>query len=423
LTVYNLRNKEQFRLPSGEGEVRVAFSPRATLLAIASRTGSRRASFTPATTQDQYRVQLWDVTTRKLQWEQDFSGFAINGLSFSDDGQRLVVGCGRTRSRDALGEISIWRVSDGVKLAGWAGGSIGAGTSVSWFAATRDASAAAVITFPNRLSVIDLTTGQERWSAPATDERPQRLAFSPDGRVLASGAAFTDTDIRLWDAATGRDLGRLQGQRGFTSGLEFLADGRHLVSCSGDQTLRLWDLETRTQMRAFRGHKTEVHSLAISADQQTLFSGCKDGSAYVWDLNSQHNAATSGTISERFLAWAFADGSDAIVTVDGDGQVKLRQGREFQEEIPLLELGRDGVSGADPVFDRKRPLLAVVTATRKVQVWDWRHRRLVREWAENSEQGARQSRGVPRAFSADGSTLLVAPPLTETGAEKLLYRE
>jgi serine/threonine protein kinase/WD40 repeat protein len=396
--VYHLQTREIIRVPV-EKAYRVAFSPREPLLAIAIELGT--AGNAPPANQ----VLLWDVNTREVVRELRLAGFC-NGLSFSEDGQTLVTGSG-SLSLNALGEVALWRVADGSKLAAWAAG-LASGwswTGCAWFAATRDTSAAAIATAVNKVGVIDLKTGRERWSAVATDDSLRCLAFSADGRVLASGAGVMDAVIRLWDAETGKSLGQLEGQRGWTSGLAFLPDGKHLVSSSADQTLRLWDLEKHSVVRVFRGHKLEVHALALAADQAMLLSGGKDGSVLLWNAANEQRPSATGVLPKVFNTWDFAEGGNAIVTVGSDGQVMRRQGRMFEGESPLLELGvlPSNTAGFVGVMAPKRPLLAVVNAAEKIQVWDWERRRLVHEWEAGTGTGLK----LPRVFSPDGTKLFV----------------
>jgi WD40 repeat protein len=74
------------------------------------------------------------------------------------------------------------------------------------------------------------------------------FAFSPDGRILACN--LNSQTIFLWDALTGKSLGKLEGHRGEVCSLCFTLNGRYLISGSSDTTILVWDYRSQLPRRA-----------------------------------------------------------------------------------------------------------------------------------------------------------------------------
>ena len=91
---------------------------------------------------------------------------------------------------------------------------------------------------------------------PEQPNRGEAVAFSPDGKTIASesqegSSPFGPVIIKLWDVTTGRELRRLAGHQNRVSSLVFSADGKWLASGSWDRTVKLWDVNSGDQIRSF----------------------------------------------------------------------------------------------------------------------------------------------------------------------------
>jgi WD40 repeat protein len=126
----------------------------------------------------------------------------------------------------------------------------------------------------------DVPTCEPRLTLQRAGDKVLSLAFSPDGKTLASGHEQT---IRLWDLATGMERATLESQKpcwwAFT--LAFSPDGKTLAS-AGLGTIKLWDLPTGMERATLRG---DGSSLAFSPDGKVLASlGGDSDLAIVWEV-------------------------------------------------------------------------------------------------------------------------------------------
>ncbi len=359
LLVWDLATREQVAaLAPGQGGIWAAFSPTEPLLVFASTSSVPPADGgTPPTT-----LHFWNTATRQMMAEYPLGG-VCRGLAFSGDGQTLVTSAHLDANGDRL--ITRWRVSDGAKLAVYPSTQNRLGV-VTGFVASADLRVAAYGSEDGMVRVVDLRDGHDLWATRVTRNVVTNVAFSPDGKTLATAAGWEESDIRLWDVATGAELGRLEGHGAWVSAIVFWPDGTKLASSSADQTIRIWDLASRRCVDVLRGHRQEVWRLALLPDGRTLVSGSKDGEVCFWDASMLHPRQERITWSEPVTNWRFAADNRSIITLNQSGQVAQWTGPAYGQKEILFEVGPNDAAQFSPAARQ----LAVRLPGDEIGVWD-----------------------------------------------------
>jgi WD40 repeat protein len=176
-------------------------------------------------------LRLWDLQTGKVAREFA-AGEQLTTPSFSPDGTMLAVG--RTNAV-RVHDLATGQVLNIITL----------GDSAIAAAFSPDGRSLAVST--KRGTVLwELATGAQRLHIPEKHESCNwRLALSPDGRLLAAGRPDLARPLRVWDLATGEEIGPFVGHRGFIYAVAFSPDGRRLATGGDDTTALVWELGTR----------------------------------------------------------------------------------------------------------------------------------------------------------------------------------
>jgi RNA polymerase sigma factor (sigma-70 family) len=239
----------------------LAFSPDGKWVAVAGggATGANASGGT---------IALYDRATGELRRELRGHLTAVVELTFAPDSQTLFsrgqVHFG-LRSGDPGDDerkhVRAWDVATGKQRR-----SIGDGSYPNAMTLAPDGRTVAVVGRSERtVFLLEALTGGQRGEVTADKNNMTfEVAFSPDGRTLAT--ADMGGAVRLWELPSCREIGRLEGHRGWVQTVAFSPDGTRLVSGGLDTTGLVWDVSRFTKRPAKAAALTEAELEACWED-------------------------------------------------------------------------------------------------------------------------------------------------------------
>ena len=287
-------------------------------------------------------------------------------------------------------------------------------------AVSRDGRQLAAGGWDAKARLFDRETGKVLHVLSHGGEYVHAVAFSPDGRSLATGSNDPAGYVQLWDCQTGQRIKVFTGHDDAVLSVAFSNAGSRLLTSSYDKTARLWDVESGTEIRAFRGHTWWVWSAAFSRDDKQIVTAGQDATAIVWETESgkRLSPAFRGHRGPIYSATFSPDGRE-VVTGGYDHRILIWNPRDIEPES-FKNLTRDGGTVVpDPKYhaldghaDAVRSvafaagtgasLLVSAGQDNTVRVWDFANRRPVK--AFRGHGGSVQAATI----LADGKAVLSA---------------
>lgn len=184
--------------------------------------------------------------------------------------------------------------------------------------------------------------------------RVNALAFSPDGKLLATGSGEPSRSgqLKIWDAQTGKLVREIsKAHKDSVLSLDFSSDGKLLASGAADRAVRIWNVTDGSLVRSLEAHSNHVLAVSFRYDMRRLASASADNSVKVWDLKTADVLKTFADFTKEVNGLRYLGHGDQLLACSGAPIVKtikdaggdVRSKTEgFTKFVTACAVSRDG---------------------------------------------------------------------------------
>jgi WD40 repeat protein len=306
-------------------------------------------------------------------------------------------------SSDSNGQIKLWEVHSGKEIRTLVGHS----KLVITLAFSPDGKLLASGGADKTLKLWQVSTGKMLRDLTVGVERLYTCAIRPAGQAFAFGG--DDKIVRFWDLAEGEKIKTLRGHTDWVNDVVFSPDGNLLASASSDCTIKIFDAKKGQAVRTLKGHKASVNALAFSPDGKILASGSgfpnfsnfeNDCSIKLWEVATGQCLRTLNKHTDQISRLVFHPAGRMLASCSDDRTIILWDIFAGNEKL-LLKIHDDIVY--DIVFHPQGDVLASSSWDKEtggmIKLWQLSTEKVIAHFEELEQPAA------TLAFSPDGKIL------------------